>query len=122
MNSRQKGKRGELELVDFLKEHGFADVRRGQQYSGTETSADIVCPSLLGVHIECKRVEAGNPFVWLAQAIRDAAGKKMPVVFHKRNRQDWIVVMRATDFLTLVKEQCGCEESMYYKPEEIPNV
>jgi len=100
MNSRSKGKRGELELAEFLREHGHT-ARRGQQYSGTETSADIVCETLEGVHIECKRTESGNPYNWLAQAIRDSAGNKTPVVFHRRSRQDWIVVMRAEDFLNL---------------------
>ena len=33
MNSRQKGKRGELELAKVLREHGY-ETRRGQQYSG----------------------------------------------------------------------------------------
>ena len=98
MNSRQKGKRGELELSEFLREHGYT-ARRGQQYSGTETSADIV--TSLPFHVECKRVEAGNPYDWLAQAIRDSAGKKVPVVFHKRNRRDWIVVLRAEDFMRM---------------------
>tara|TARA_Y100000310_G_scaffold321537_1_gene379279 strand:+ start:434 stop:664 length:231 start_codon:yes stop_codon:yes gene_type:complete len=34
VNSRQKGKRGELEVVHLLKEYGF-EARRGQQFKGT---------------------------------------------------------------------------------------
>ena len=53
MNSKQKGKRGELELAKKLQEYGF-EARRGQQYSGIGGD-DVV--GLEGVHIECKRVE-----------------------------------------------------------------
>lgn len=109
MNSRAKGKRGELELAAFLRERGFDGARRGQQYSGTETSADVVCPSLPGVHLECKRVEAGNPYGWLAQAIRDSEPRhgprmKMPVVAHKRNGKEWIAVLRLEDLLDFIRK------------------
>lgn len=98
MNSRDKGKRGELELAHWLAERGH-DARRGQQFSGGDDSPDVVCPSLAHIHIECKRVEAGNPYVWLAQAIRDAGPQKIPVVFHRRNDAEWVVVLRAADAL-----------------------
>lgn len=98
MNSRDKGKRGELELAHWLAARGH-DARRGQQFSGGDDSPDVVCPSLAHIHIECKRVEAGNPYVWLAQAIRDAGPTKIPVVFHRRNDAEWVVVLRASDAL-----------------------
>lgn len=40
MNSRRKGKTGELALVRKLKEYGY-DVRRSQQYAGINSDADI---------------------------------------------------------------------------------
>ena len=55
--SRNKGKRGELELSHVLQEYGF-DARRGQQYAGINGDADVV--GVPGLHIECKRVEALN--------------------------------------------------------------
>lgn len=100
INSRQKGAAGERELSHYLDEYGI-QARRGQQYSGSKESPDVVS-DLEGIHIECKRVEAGNPYGWLRQAIRDS-GTKIPVVFHRRNREDWIVVLRASDFLKLAK-------------------
>ena len=96
MNSKQKGKRGELELAAFLREFGYA-ARRGQQFCGSDDSPDIVC-DIPGIHIECKRCEAGNPYDWLAQAQRDA-GQKVPVVFHRRNSKRWIIIMDAEDFM-----------------------
>lgn len=99
MNSRQKGKRGELELAKVLREHGY-DTRRGQQYSGTETSADVV--GLPGIHIECKRVENLNVYNALAQAIRDTGESgDLPAVFHRKNNQPWLVTMRLDDWLKI---------------------
>ena len=99
MNSRQKGKRGELELAKGLREHGY-ETRRGQQYSGTETSADVV--GLPGIHIECKRVENLNVYNALAQAIRDTGESgDLPAVFHRKNNQPWLVTMRLDDWLKI---------------------
>lgn len=99
MNSRQKGKRGELELAKVLREAGY-DTRRGQQYSGTETSADVV--GLPGIHIECKRVENLNVYTALTQAIRDTGESgDLPAVFHRKNNQPWLVTMRLDDWLKI---------------------
>ena len=99
MNSRQKGKRGEIELAKVLREAGY-DTRRGQQYSGTETSADVV--GLPGIHIECKRVENLNVYNALAQAIRDTGESgDLPAVFHRKNNQPWLVTMRLDDWLKI---------------------
>lgn len=103
MNSRQKGCRGEREWRDQLRNAGFDGARRGQQYAGGTDSPDVVCPEIPKVHFEVKRVEAGNPYVWMTQAIRDAKGK-VPVVAHKRNHCEWLVVMRADDFLDLIRD------------------
>jgi hypothetical protein len=100
INSRQKGKRGELELVEFLRERGVA-ARRGQQFSGGADSPDVVT-ALEDVHFEAKRVEAGNPYQWLDQAIADA-GDKIPVVAHRRNRRDWIAIIRLADLVAILK-------------------
>ena len=54
MNSRAKGKAGELELSRLLRDYGY-DCRRGQQYSGASGDADVI--GLPGIHIEVKRVE-----------------------------------------------------------------
>lgn len=103
INSRAKGARGEREWRDQLRNAGF-DARRGQQFSGGADSPDVICESLPGLHWEVKRVEAGNPYIWIAQAERDAGSKKMPVVAHKRNGQDWLCIMRAEDFFALLRE------------------
>lgn len=102
MNSRAKGKGGELELAAFLREHGF-EARRGVQYTGGSDSPDVV--GLPGYHIECKRVENGNLYTWLDQAKRDSSGTgKVPMVAHRRNRREWVVILPLDDFLNMIKE------------------
>jgi Holliday junction resolvase len=100
INGRAKGKSGELELAKFLREKGW-EARRGVQYSGGDTSQDLI-HDIPGTHIECKRVEQGNPYLWLEQAIRDAAPGKTPIVMHRRNKQEWIGIMRLEDLLDLL--------------------
>ena len=100
INSRAKGKTGELELAAFLREHGF-DSRRGQQFKGGGDSPDVT--GIPGWHIECKRVEKGNLYGWIAQAERDNLDKK-PVVMHRRNHEEWVAIVRLEDFLELVKK------------------
>lgn len=102
INSRNKGKVGELELAAFLKERGFPEARRGQQYHGGGDSPDVVVPGLEELHLECKRVEAGSLYKWLAQAKRDAAAGKIPVVAHRKNREEWVAILPLSDLLTLM--------------------
>ena len=98
MNSRNKGKRGELELARVLRGHGF-DTRRGQQYCGANGDADVV--GLPGIHIECKRVEALHLWTALSQAKRDARENELPVVMHRRNNCEWVVIQPLEDWLAL---------------------
>ena len=102
-NSRRKGKVGELELCRFLTDEGF-NARRGQQYKGSPDSPDIECESLRRLHIECKRRERLNLYEALEQASDEAGEAHPPVVFHRRNRHDWVVSLDARDFLDIVRE------------------
>ena len=99
INSRDKGARGERELADFLRQHGV-DARRGQQFHGGPGSPDVVA-DIPGVHLECKRVEKGSLYDWMAQATRDAGGK-IPVVAHRRNNKEWVAILPMKDLLYLI--------------------
>lgn len=101
MNSRQKGKKGELELAKALRSHGF-ETRRGQQYCGSNGDADVV--GLPGVHIECKRVERLNLEDAMAQSRADAREGEIPVVMHRKNNCKWLVTLSLDNFMTLYKE------------------
>jgi Holliday junction resolvase len=107
LNSRAKGKNGELELSAFLRERGF-EARRGQQFKGGGDSPDVI--GLPGFHLECKRVEAGNPYVWMEQAIREAAKDKTPLVCHRRNRRDWLAILRLEDLIAILPARSEGEQ------------
>lgn len=101
--SKDKGKRGELELARNLQELGFPDARRSQQYCGSASSADVL--GLPGIHAEVKRTEALSLYTAYAQAMRDAEGTEdMPAVFHRRNGKPWLVAMCLEDWIKLYKK------------------
>ena len=100
MNSRQKGARGERDARDALKKVLQCEARRGQQFSGGKDSPDVV-HDIHGVHIEVKRVETFNAYKAMEQAIRDAGDGNIPVVMHRRNGEEWLLVCRFVDLPTL---------------------
>lgn len=101
INSREKGRKGEIELAHRLRDYGY-DARRGQQFCGIYGDPDVL--GLPGIHIECKRVEKLNLYDAMAQSKRDARSNEMPCVFHRKNRSEWLVTMRFEDWMTLYGE------------------
>ena len=101
MNSRNKGKRGEIGLAKELRLLGY-EARRGQQYSGANGDADVV--GLPGIHIECKLRERLNVYDAYAQSSHDAKDTEIPVVMHRKNRHQWMVTLSLVDFIELYKE------------------
>ena len=93
--SKDKGKRGELELAAELRRLFGVDARRGVQYHGGSDSPDVVA-DLPGVHIEVKRTERLSLYPAMQQAAADA-GDKVPIVCHRANRQDWVAIVRLDD-------------------------
>ena len=98
MNSRNKGKRGELEAARILREHGY-EARRSQQYAGINNDADVV--GLPDIHIEVKRVEKLNVDEALQQSIRDAKDDEVPVLMHRKNRTEWKITMLFDDWIEM---------------------
>ena len=103
MNSRQKGKRGELLLAKELRFLGYENARRGVQYCGRTGAADIV-EALPGCHIECKFVERLNLEDAYSQSSHDARENEIPVVMHKKSRGKWMVTLSLEDFIEIFKE------------------
>ena len=102
LTSRNKGKRGELDLAHELQQLGFRAVRRSQQYCGSATSADLI--GLPKIHIECKRTESLSIYQALDQAIKDSTGSAdVPAVMHRRNHRPWVVIMRLSDWANLYR-------------------
>lgn len=95
-NSRQKGKRGELMASKELKRLFGCEARRGQQYCGAAGDADIIT-SIEGIHFEVKNVESLSLHKALEQAEADKKYSEVPVVLHKKNRKDWVVICYLED-------------------------
>lgn len=107
-NSRAKGNRAEREWRDELRSAGWIKARRGQQFSGTPESPDVVCPELGFIHFEVKHRARGNPFDFIAEAASDAGAGKLPAVAYRRNRHPFIVILRADDFFKMLRN-CDLE-------------
>ena len=113
INSREKGKKGEIEISHILQGYGY-ETRRGQQFNGANGDADVV--GLPGIHLEIKRVERLNIDKALEQSIRDTYADEIrqgtdliPVVMHRSNNDrkkdstkgTWKVTLRLDDFMKL---------------------
>lgn len=99
-HSRNKGKRGELEWAAYLTELGY-EARRGQQYRGGPASPDII-GGIPGTHAEVKRVERLDIRAAIHQAVVDA-GDAIPYVAHRRNREEWLITLRAADMIRFME-------------------
>jgi Holliday junction resolvase len=100
MNSCQKGKRGEREWAAWLREYLGVLAARGRQHSGSPDSPDVI--SEIDVHFEVKRTERLSLYEAIGQAIRNA-GERVPVVVHRRSRDEWLLVIRASDVVRFAR-------------------
>lgn len=100
VNSREKGKRGEREFASFCRNEGY-DCRRGQQYCGIEGDDVVGLPYL---HVEVKRTEALRLYDAVDQAKRDAKEGEIPIVAHRKNNCDWVIILPAEGFFEIYRE------------------
>lgn len=107
-NSRQKGKRGELEFAHLLTDAGFP-ARRGQQFKGGADSPDVICESL-PYHWEVKRVQSLNLHKAMHQAKDEAPPNAPPVVAHRRNGEPWLITMDFQDWIEMARELASWEQ------------
>ena len=103
MNSKRKGKNGELELAEKLRHAGYANARRSAQYCGNTGDAPDIT-GIDGLHIECKRAEQVRDEVFMQQAERDARKGNIPVVMYRRNGESWKVCIRLKMFMIIWNE------------------
>jgi hypothetical protein len=106
INSKRKGKNGELEVAHILQARGY-NARRSQQFCGANGDADVV--GLPGFHIEVKRVEKLNLGKAMDQAKRDASKDEVPIVFHRKNNGKWQATLMLDDFLDIVDDSYEME-------------
>lgn len=98
--SKAKGARFELEIAHWFLANGFPDAHRTAQYCGKTGNAGDV-EGIPGLHIETKHVERLNLYDAWHQAVHDNTAKgrgDIPVIIHKRNREDTLVTLNLADF------------------------
>lgn len=103
---RRKGVTGELEFTHLCHEHGYTNVHRTAQYCGKTGQAGDV-EGLPHIHVEVKRTESLRLYDALNQSKRDslAAGKgEIPIVAHRKNKSEWVVIMTANDFFKIYQK------------------
>ena len=97
--SRQKGQRGEREGASALSTALGIKLSRGVQFKGTPDSPDIAGMTDIGLHPEVKRDESTlslATYKAINQAVSDS-GSNIPFVLSRRNRSDWLIVLRLDD-------------------------
>jgi hypothetical protein len=103
---REKGKRGEREVVKLFNAHFSIKFERGvQARGGDDYHADIQPKNpndLWPIHVEVKNQKMPNIRTALQQAIDDTDGR-LPMAVTKSTRSDWLITMRATDMFKLLR-------------------
>ena len=106
-NSRQKGKRGELEAAHALNEQlPGAQARRAQQYSGTESTADLIAHGMPNLYLEVKRRQSMNIHKVFDES-EENCGALAPVVLHRKDNTDWIVSFKLDDLRQVIEQMRG---------------
>jgi len=98
---RNKGARGERELArELTRVLGVetGSIYRSVQHAGKEGAGDVL--GVAGVHIESKRTESLSVYKAMEQALDDC-GRDIPIVCHKRNLQQWLVICELRDLVKL---------------------
>lgn len=98
--SREKGKRGEREVVaELARVFGAERVRRGYQYRDGSEAPDVWCPLL---HVESKLGKRPNLLAALEQAEGDARPGVIPIAWCRQDGRAATVTLRASDFIEIL--------------------
>ena len=95
---RDKGKRGEREVVAILKELGWPEARRARQSDGA-IDPDVAGCDPLWIEVKRRKLIAACRF--MDQAEGDASAKKIPTTFMREDGGEWYVMCRSDDLLRL---------------------
>lgn len=100
--SRDKGARGEREIVSFARKFGISAVRTAPLQAAGAEYGDVLFDDYRYLHIEVKRDERMSVDAMARQAKGDA-GLRRPVVLWRRNKGDWYANVPLEHYLQLLK-------------------
>lgn len=109
--AKAKGRTGQNEIVKLLKE-AFPQLREGDILGRTmgDGGEDIIlspaAKDLIPLAIEVKRRKSGLKTIydWVDQASAHVKTTEMPVVFCRTDRNKWLAIVPADDYIELLKE------------------
>lgn len=110
VNARSKGKKGEYEWRDIINRTFHTNYARTPLSGGLDLKGDLLkkygAPRTIAdeFHYEVKRVEKLNIHDAMRQAIRDARPPLIPCVPFRKSHDDWLLCLRALDFLNILVE------------------
>lgn len=92
--SRDKGKRGEREVVNLAKAAGLEAIRTAPlQTARANGAADVQLSDFPHLHVEVKRDERMSVDAMIRQAEGDMSEGHTPVVAWRRNNRPWYVAV-----------------------------
>ena len=107
MNSKAKGKRGELEARDYVRQHWFAPRCIRSAQAGGAFAADLLHAGE-NLHVEVKRRQRIAATHFMRQAEGDCGDMDVPVVLMREDKYpSWLVVIRIEDtekFLNIIQQ------------------
>ena len=103
-SQRNKGARGELEIVELLTTAGWPAVRGFASGGGQGGGGDIV-GGPEGWSIEVKRTNRWQPWQAIDQASEACNEGQRPLVFTRPDRREWHCFLKATDLIDLLVKQ-----------------
>jgi|SRR6185369_8029826 len=97
VNNKQKGKRVERNIVNWLKDLGV-NAARSVQYCGKNGDSDVVSSDLPSFHIEVKgtqskKLNKSTLLKWHTQIETDVKNNNLPVIFHIANGEEPVALI-----------------------------
>lgn len=99
-SSRTKGASAEREIVNMLKERGYAARRAAYSGAMAHEKGDVV--GLPGHHVEVKRCERLKLPEWTRQAESQCKPDEVPIVVYRSSREQWRVSLPFDKYLDLI--------------------
>lgn len=99
INSRRKGKAGELEVINLLRAH-WPEARRNLEQH-TVDKRDVL--AVEGVHFQVRRKESLRLWEALAETALEADPHDLPVLVFRRNRSRWYAALELSELIALLR-------------------